>query len=761
MTSQILAYVTGTGDGTVKVIDVALQQVIAVIQIPGPTNSYSGPGEIAITGNGAYACVVVGANGTVTAIDTTEMLVAWTVDIPPDLGPPNGIAASSDGKFVYVLSTNSVSAIDTTQQKLVWTTSFNGTTLGGEAIAVTRDGRYVFILVGEMVVINTINHRVVDQISIPGWAIAMTPNGNAALVVGPNSSGPEEGGSALTGFLYVIATGEGAPELVSTTPLALLPMTIAISPDGNYAYVAFYEGRYAAINTATLEIEWTVDVDSPAGGLLVVSPDGHFVYCLAASQTGQYFGQLVYVIDVAQRKLIKTIALGSYAGAPAGIAMWSASAPGKRFAQLAGDMDGDGLDEILVSGEWGIAILKQSHHEMKSLASVANGVRIGGWLLDTANNNFSLVANFDNSDRASIFVTSPWGIAILKFESGKLVELASVHNGTRLGHWALDSTSDVFGPVADFDGDGQSEVLVTSRWGLGVLKYSSWSFTSITMVANGTNMAGWTLDTAQDLFGATADFNNGGQDQIFVTSPLGVTFLTLASSATATSSGLTPNGTDLGGWKLETSNNVFGQVGNYITLPPAFASPPQLFVSSPWGIAVLAPLTALAVFPNGQLPGGWNLEAGASVFGPTADYDGDSHDEILVTSSSGIAVLSFGENNNVQDGTSSFEVEAETVVFNGNSVGAWSLDTRTNSLGAAANYSPSYGQPILGESLQGPVQAGVFVTSPWGIGILKFAVWQGVSSPMMQQNGASFGPLLQPDGTHSGDWTLDTTHDQF
>jgi Peptidase family C25 len=446
-------------------------------------------------------------------------------------------------------------------------------------------------------------------------------------------------------------------------------------------------------------------------------------------------------------------------------------APGARLAQRVGDMDGDGLDEILVTGPWGIAILKQSHHKMVSLASIANGVHIGGWKLETATDNFRLVANFDNSDRASILVTSGRGIAILKFDSGKLVELTSARNGHHLGHgpnrWKLDSASDVFGPVADFDGDGQSEVLITSPTHLGVLKYSNGSFTTITRVADGTNMGGWTLNTGVDRFVATADFDQGGQDQVFVTSPSGVTFLTLASTATATSSGLTPNGRDLGGWKLETSNNVFGQAGNYITFPAAFPIRPQLFVSSPSGIAILADLSVLAFFPNGQLPGGWDLKAGSSVFGPTADYDGDSHDEILVTSSSGLGVLSFRNNVNAEDGTSSFEAVCETVVPNGNSVGTWSLDTRTNNLGTAANYSPSYGQPILGQSqsvggaLQGPVQKGVFVTSGWGIGILKFPELQGLSSPMMLENGASFVHLLQPDGTHSGHWNLDTARDQF
>jgi hypothetical protein len=171
-------------------------------------------------------------------------------------------------------------------------------------------------------------------------------------------------------------------------------------------------------------------------------------------------------------------------------------------------------------------------------------------------------------------------------------------------------------------------------------------------------------------------------------------------------------------------------------------------------------LQALAFFPNGQLLGGWDLQAGVNAFGPAADYDGDGQTEMLVRSSSKIGVLSLNLSTDNVNELPKYELVADTVVPNNTSVGAWSLDTRTNNLGPAANYSPSYGQPTA-RSLQGAVEAGLFVTSPRRIGILKFPGWQGPSSPMIQRNGTSFGPLLQPDGTHSGHWKLDTAHDQF
>ncbi len=41
-------------------------------------------------------------------------------------------------------------------------------------------------------------------------------------------------------------------------------------------------------------------------------------------------------------------------------------------------------------------------------------------------------------------------------------------NGTRFGDWLLNTADNTFGPVGDFDGDGHAEILVSSPWGIGV-----------------------------------------------------------------------------------------------------------------------------------------------------------------------------------------------------------------------------------------------------------------------------------------------------
>ena len=53
----------------------------------------------------------------------------------------------------------------------------------------------------------------------------------------------------------------------------------------------------------------------------------------------------------------------------------------------------------------------------------------------------------------------------------------------------------------DFDGGGKDEILVTSSWGLGILKLSGNTMNAPMMAPNGTGFGGWALSTADDRFG--------------------------------------------------------------------------------------------------------------------------------------------------------------------------------------------------------------------------------------------------------------------
>jgi len=144
--------------------------------------------------------------------------------------------------------------------------------------------------------------------------------------------------------------------------------------------------------------------------------------------------------------------------------------PYRRLVQRIGDVDGDGQDEIVITSPWGIGILKELGGTMTALMLAPNGTRFGEWLLNTADNHFGPVADFDGDGCAEVLVTSPWGIGFLKFAGGSLTSTGMAANGTAIGAWTLNTAANQFGPAADFDGDRATELFVSDANGVGLLK---------------------------------------------------------------------------------------------------------------------------------------------------------------------------------------------------------------------------------------------------------------------------------------------------
>lgn len=82
--------------------------------------------------------------------------------------------------------------------------------------------------------------------------------------------------------------------------------------------------------------------------------------------------------------------------------------------------------------------------------------------MNTADNVFGPVADYDGDGRAEVFVSSPWGIGLLKFVDGTLTAPMMQPNGTRFDGWLLNTADNRFGPIGDYDGDGRAEILITS-----------------------------------------------------------------------------------------------------------------------------------------------------------------------------------------------------------------------------------------------------------------------------------------------------------
>ncbi|HSE59535.1 MAG TPA: VCBS repeat-containing protein, partial [Nitrospiraceae bacterium] len=126
--------------------------------------------------------------------------------------------------------------------------------------------------------------------------------------------------------------------------------------------------------------------------------------------------------------------------------------------------------------------------------------RFGGWLLNTLDNRIGPAADFDGDGRAELFISSPWGVGVLKLSGNTFTVPMMAPNGTRFGGWLLNTADNQFDSLADFTGDGREDILVTSPWGIGLFRLSGNTFTVPMMAPNGTRFGGWLLNTADNRF---------------------------------------------------------------------------------------------------------------------------------------------------------------------------------------------------------------------------------------------------------------------
>lgn len=386
-----------------------------------------------------------------------------------------------------------------------------------------------------------------------------------------------------------------------------------------------------------------------------------------------------------------------------------------KFHCRSADFDGDGRAEALITSPAGIALMKQNGSTVLASVVHSNGTRLGEWLLNTADNFFGPVANFDTTHLAGAFVSSPWGIGILKLAGSGMASAMLKPNGTRFGGWLLNTTDNSFGPAGDFDGDGISEILVTSPWGVGILKRSGPTMVAPMMASNGTRFGGWLLNTADNEFGPVGDFNGDGITEILVSSPWGIGVLQQEGSRLEVLT-MAPNGTRLGDWLLNTADNRFGPVGDFDG-----DGKDEILVTSPWGIGILklaeGHFTVPMMKPNGTRFGDWLLNTTDNSFGPARDFSGEGKAGILITSPWGVGILKqLGSTMTV------YTMHANGTRFSG----GWLLNTANDWLGSTADYD-------------GDGRAEILVTSPWGVGILEYVAGRGIACPTIQANSADIG----------------------
>ncbi|HUD01670.1 MAG TPA: YncE family protein [Rhabdochlamydiaceae bacterium] len=248
------AYVTNSGSTTVTILDLTTNTVTGTI------GGFDGPTGLVTTPDGTKAYVInyggpiVGSgNGTtVSVVDLNTNVIVGTATVGL---APAALAITPDGAYVYVVS---------------YVDGNPGT--GTISIIRTSD--------------NSVQLNAITGFSGP-FAIAITPNGKYAYVTNFGSNNFSPVGTTVS--VVDISTNT----IAATIPVGIQPAGIAITPAGFYAYVSNYDTLYNGPNFTDLTAyQGTVNIIdihtnkvispvinvglSPAD--IAISPNGQFAY---------------------------------------------------------------------------------------------------------------------------------------------------------------------------------------------------------------------------------------------------------------------------------------------------------------------------------------------------------------------------------------------------------------------------------------------------------------------------------------------------
>jgi gliding motility-associated-like protein len=224
--------------------------------------------------NDGFAYIANSFSDNVSVINTSTHAILPPIQVGNE---PWGVAASPDGRYVYVVNKNNINGQATNSSLSIIDAATNTivgqpTILGkdGGSIAVSPDGKraYVACKVSNQVAVVNLTDNSVSYISITyALGVAVSSDGKR-LYVAADSNTP-------SGKLYVINTADNL--ILTTVQIGLSVTGIVVSPDCSKVYITNdYANSISIIDTQTYGVTQVRVGNTPFA--IAIAPDGKTLY---------------------------------------------------------------------------------------------------------------------------------------------------------------------------------------------------------------------------------------------------------------------------------------------------------------------------------------------------------------------------------------------------------------------------------------------------------------------------------------------------
>jgi hypothetical protein len=260
--------------------------------------------------------------------------------------------------------------------------------------------------------------------------------------------------------------------------------------------------------------------------------------------------------------------------------------------------------------------------------AIPDNTNIDGWVFNKNTTTVQCTGDLDNDGIDEIVMTNAWGLAIVKYKEGSLRLEYKLASNTSLGDWIFDdsanATRDYGFKIAAFTGSGQQELLLLSKQGLAVLKYENNSLVPVRVLKNGEMFSNWIVNTGDRLVGFARLFTQNETNIIFENN----VDMHLVSLASPEQTFTVRTGIRYGQWLFNRGDNTIQSFGDFDG-----DGMEEIFISSPWGIGVLkwvnGIVSAIAMQVNGTNVNGYIVD-NKHVFGSVGNYLAHKNQEIVV-----------------------------------------------------------------------------------------------------------------------------------